>query len=333
LFYASQKDTVPGMTDIDIDAYYALSDQQRRAYGLPSTDHSTFTDLNARVVEGYVRAFEATGEARFLDVAVATAVALSRERQTEAGWFLQLKPHRELERDQRVHVLRFDQRPYLRTQAYTGRALLALYQATGDSQWRMRAVEVAQAMREQLEDRELGGFFGSPADGTEATIARRKPLEDNAVAAQFLFLLGVAEKTEEWKTAAENAVRAAAVPAIVKREGRITGNLALALELLSAGYVEFSVVGDSGDQTAQALIAAGLGTFEPRKLVHFEAPGRYPDRGRAAMYICNDDACSLPIFDPARVAAEAAKFTPAAFAAGSGARAQALGSRLQGSGS
>lgn len=317
LFYASQKDTVLGIVDMDIDSYYALPDRERRAHGLPRTDHSTFTDLNARVLEGYVRAFEATGEARYLNIAVETAHALSDRRQTDSGWFLQLKPDERLAQDKRTHVLRFDERPYLRTQAYVGRALLGLYQVSADDQWLSRASEVAVAMREHLEDKKIGGFYGSSADGTEAIIARRKPLEDNAVAAQFLFLLGVATKDDELKVAAENAIRATAIPAIVKREGRITGNLAIALELISAGYVEFSVVGDRTTGEAQALLAAGQAVFEPRKVVHFEAPGRYPDRGRPAMYICNDAACSLPIFEPSAVSAEAAKFTPAVFA-GSG---------------
>jgi uncharacterized protein YyaL (SSP411 family) len=270
---------------------------------LPSTDHSTFIDLNARVIEGYVRAFEATGELRFLRTATDTALALRQERQTPGGWFLQLKPRSRLasDRDQRTHVLRFDERPYLRAQA----------QASADEQWLQRSTEVMLALREHLEDKALGGFFGSAPDGTEITISRRKPLEDNAVAAQFLFLLGVATQDDNLKTIAEQAVRATAAPAIVKREGRMTGNVAIALDLIAAGYVEFSVVGDPENAAAQALLAAAQAVFESRKVIHFEARGRYPDQGRAAMYICNDSACSLPIFDPTAVGAEAIKFTPA----------------------
>lgn len=328
LFFASQKDTVPGMTGIDIDAYYTLDDRGRRAHGLPTTDHAAYTDLNARVIEGYVRAFEASGETHFLTTALTTAAALRAQRRTETGWFVQLQPDAALAQDQRVHVLHFDERPYLRTQAYVGRALLALYQASSDSQWLDTANGVATALRALLEDHDLGGFFAAPADGTEATIARRKPLEDNAVAAQFFYSLGVIEKNDSLKKLAEKTLRGAAAPAIVKREGRITGNLAIALELLDAGYVEFSVVGDPTDPNAQALLAAGRRVFEPRKVLHYEAPGRYPDRGRAAMYICNDDACSLPIFDPSVVAVEAAKFTPAVFAGGSTIETQSAGSGI-----
>jgi uncharacterized protein YyaL (SSP411 family) len=313
LYYASQKDLVPGMTGLDIEAYYSLSDSERRKHGVPSTDHSLYTDLNARVAEGLVRAFEATGERHFLAAATAAIKTLTSERKTSSGWYLQLKPAAELAADNRVHVLRFDERPYLRTQAYTGRALVALYQATADRRWLEHALDVAGAMRKILEDQALGGFFAAPADGTETTIARRKPLEDNAVAAQFLYLLSVATKDDNLKVVAEKCLRATALPEIMRREGKVTGNLAVALELLSAGYVEFSVVGNPGDSAAKQLLSAAQSVFEPRKLVHFEAPGRYPVQQRSAMYICNDDACSLPIYDAHSVGEEAKKFTPIAF--------------------
>ena len=77
----------------------------------------------------------------------------------------------------------------------------------------------------------------------------------------------------------------------------------MALETLNAQYVEMSVVGAEDDPAAQALFAAGLATYEPRKLLHFEAPGRYPHRDRAALYVCNPSVCSPPVFEPNEVAA------------------------------
>jgi hypothetical protein len=56
------------------------------------------------------------------------------------------------------------------------------------------------------------------------------------------------------------------------------------------------------------LFEAGRDVFEPRKLLHYEAPGRYPDRGIPSMFICNPDMCSIPIEDPAQVAKQAAAF-------------------------
>jgi uncharacterized protein YyaL (SSP411 family) len=82
----------------------------------------------------------------------------------------------------------------------------------------------------------------------------------------------------------------------------------MALEKVTTSYVEFSVVGDTAHPNAQALFNAARDVFEPRKLLHFEAPGRYPDRGIPAMYICNPDMCSIPIEDPKQVAKQAVAF-------------------------
>lgn len=82
----------------------------------------------------------------------------------------------------------------------------------------------------------------------------------------------------------------------------------MALEKVTTAYVEFSIVGDTGHPNAQALFDAGQKVFEPRKLLHYEAPGRYPARDSPAMYICNPDMCSVPIEDPRQVAEHAAAF-------------------------
>ena len=88
---------------------------------------------------------------------------------------------------------------------------------------------------------------------------------------------------------------------MVRREGKITGELALSLEKVTAAYVEFSVVGDPDLPASKALYEAGLKTYHPRKMLHYETPGRYPQRDNPAMYICNPDMCSVPIEDPALV--------------------------------
>jgi len=72
--------------------------------------------------------------------------------------------------------------------------------------------------------------------------------------------------------------------------------------------LEFSVVDDTAHPNARAPFDAAKDVFEPRKLLHFEAPGRYPARDKSAMYICNPDMCSIPIEDPAKVAKHAAAF-------------------------
>ena len=159
-----------------------------------------------------------------------------------------------------------------------------------------------------LHDRENGGFFATAADATAALIPPRKPLEASGTAASFFYDLGVYTKAPVYEGISAGTIRAVADPAIIRREGKITGEFAMALEKVTTAYVEFSVVGNTEHPAAQALFDAGLEVFEPRKVLHFEAPGRYPDRGRPAMYICNPDMCSVPIEDPRDVSRQAAAF-------------------------
>ena len=308
-FFTSQEDDAPVLIEgMDARDYYLLdSDAERRKYGTPPIDHAIYTDLNARVIEGYARLYEAAGDPSYLRKAGRAANTLLAERQHAQGWMIQTAPTQRVDGDKRMRPHDVTERPYLRPQGAFGLGLLALYRATGDGRWLDAAKRVASGMRLSLEDTEVGGFFGSPPLDT-APIAPRKPLEDNANAARFLYELWVYTKDDSLSEAAERTLRAVAHPDIVRREGRIVGNLAVALETITAGYVEFSVVGEPGDAQARALHSSARQVYEPRKILHFEKPGRYPDRGRPAMYICNEDACSLPIVDPALVAKEAARF-------------------------
>ncbi len=308
-YYASTQDRLDKHPQtIDMRSYYKLGDKARRKHGLPTLDHAVYTDQNARMITGYSLAYTATREPAYLESAVTAMDALLASRQTPQGWMRQLIPDDELLADERSLTFSAAPKMFLRTQGHFGISLLNLYRVTGRDTYKDKAIETADHMLAALEDKRLGGFYGAADDGSPG---RRKPLEDNAVAARFLYLLGVLAKNESYKTAAERAIRASTPEEAVKREGRITGNLAMALETLTTGYVEFSVVGELDDPAAVALLQAGRDVFEPRKVIHFETAGRYPKRDRSAMYICNDNACSVPIFDPAEVATQARLFRSA----------------------
>jgi len=308
-FYASQKNDIPSLpNNMDSEAYYKLDDEGRRKYGLPVIDHAVYTDLNARIISAYVHAYEATGKINYLNTALTAADTLVTQRQTESGWISQFESSKKVRNDSRIHtILPAKTIPYLRTQAYFGLALLDLYRATSDKRWLTSATALNKGLR-NLEDPDVGGFYASPADGTEKFIAKRKPLEDNAVAARFLFQLGIYLKDKKISADAIRTIRATTAKEIVSHEGRITGNLALTLEMINASYLEFTIVGDPNDPNAQRLYRAGLRTYEPRKIMHYEKSGRYPKLSRAAMYICNETACSVPIFSATDVPVQAAKF-------------------------
>ena len=309
-FYTSQKDLAPNLpSDWTPQRYFALdTDSKRRRYGIPPIDHAVYTDLNARVIVAYAKLYEASGEESFLRTAEKCARVIIQQRQQTAGWVLHTIDTEAIKQDQRIHLKAALPTPYLRSQAHFGLALMALQRVTGDTFWLHSAQRLADALRLKLEDQKLGGFYASLPNALDGMFARRKPLQDNGVAARFLYQLGKYSKNEDLIRSAERAVRVVSVPNILAREGRIIGELAVALEMLTMDYVEFTVVGDATDPKAQNLFKAARAYYEPRKLLHYEKPGRYPNLGRATLYICSQDACSTPIFDTKDIAPQAAKF-------------------------
>ena len=67
---------------------------------------------------------------------------------------------------------------YLDDDGAVSLGLLGLYRATGEQRWLREAEALVAIVREQFTDRELGGFYYTPADG-ERLIARHKELDDN----------------------------------------------------------------------------------------------------------------------------------------------------------
>jgi uncharacterized protein YyaL (SSP411 family) len=312
-FYTSQEGEADNLPKgISPAIYFSLSDSNRRKHGIPQIDHTVYTDLNARVIKAYVELYEATNDLDYLKVAIRAANSILAMRSQADGWIQQIQETEKVASEKRIHLLSITPLPLLRTQVEFGIALLSLHRVTGDTIWLNKAIKLADATINYLEDPKLGGFYATSVKQSDVTTPRRKPLQDNGVAARFFYLLGRYTKNKSYEQSAEKAIRAVVSPEILKREGRIIGNMAVALETLTGKYVEFSIVGDANDPAAVKLFNSSRQYFDPRKVLHFEKPGRYPDLGRATLYICNPTACSVPIFNADKVIKQATKFRPEA---------------------
>ncbi len=296
-FYSTQQDLAPDLPEgMSPMAYYELPDEARRKYGVPPVDHAVYTDQNGKMIGAYARLYAATGDANARARAEKAATTILASRVRSEGWALQAAPSRALASDARKRAFAPEETPYLLAQVHLLGGLLALYEATGEARWLGPAKSLARAMRDRLEDRAVGGFFARPEG---AGPKPDKPREENLLAARALHRLAVVTRDAELDAAAARTLRATG--------GDAGGALfALAAEELALGPVEMSVVGDAEDPRARALYQAALAVDEPRKVVHFEGPGHYPDRGHPTLYVCTRSACSSPVDDPARVATIAA---------------------------
>lgn len=301
-YYATQEDEAPGLArGMTTAEYYALPDAERRRFGIPPIDHAVYTDLNALVIEAYVRLYEATGRRDYLDAAERSADAILRQRQQAAGWVTQTEPDERVEDDGRMRAFRVEPHEYLAPQGPFGLALLALHSATGEPRWLEAAQRIAAGLG-VLEDLRHGGFHA--VDEAASPLGPLVPFAENVVTARFLVRLGWHAHDETLDARAERTLRAVA-PALRRGSmGAGASDPARVLEELAYGPIEISVVGDPTDPAARALFEAAVRVWEPRKVVRYLAPGeRYPDLGRAAVFVCGRELCSSPLFDGTSLAA------------------------------
>lgn len=310
-WYANQKNAPVNLPDDWWPQDYWLLDshEARMAYGVPPIDHAIYTDKNAEMILAYLHAYEAFRNESYLQKAKQAATQIIDERLHVEGWVRQAVTDKKVKQDERVHPHTDVIRPFLRPQARFGLALTKLYQITADKQWLSTARSLADASLALLLDTEKNGFWPTTNDALSEVIKPRKPLEDNAVMAQFYYELYVLTKAARYEFVPEKTIRAVATFNVLSREGKVVGETALLLEKLTAHYLEFTVVAkDPNLPEAQALYQAAFDTYHPRKVMHFEAPGRYPDLNRPTMFICNPNRCTLPIFTPEKVGRAAAGF-------------------------
>jgi uncharacterized protein YyaL (SSP411 family) len=203
--------------------------------------------------------------------------------------------------------------------ANMSRAALALFEATGDANCLERARGwVALADRHYWDDAAGGYFF--TADDAEALIQRGKTAVDSPnpsgngtmveVLARLHYLTG--ESSHRDRAARTVAAFAGEIERnFIAYPALINGN-----ELLQRA-LQIVVVGRRGDVGTDALLRAVHGASLPTKVLLVTPPeavlptghpavGKGQVDGRATAYVCAGPVCSLPLADPAALAADLA---------------------------
>src|SRR6185437_3050785 len=204
--------------------------------------------------------------------------------------------------------------------ANMSRAALALHEATGDANYLARAEAWVAIADRHYWDAAGGGYFFT-ADDTEGLIARTKTAQDSpnpsgngvmvGVLARLFYITGKAHYRER----AERSVAAFSGDAerqVVGYAALINGN-----ELLQHA-LQIVVRGSIGDKDTDALLRVVSGVSLPNKVLTVVAPdaelpaghpaaGRGQVAGHATAYICEGPVCSLPLTDPAALAADLAQ--------------------------
>jgi hypothetical protein len=210
----------PGKPFMTGHEYYAKTDSQRRALGIPRVDVHEYGKENALAIAAYTRLYEATGDATALATATRAAKRVLTTHAVPARGGI---AH---DADPKATIL------HLADNAAFGFALLRLHEATHDQTWLDEATKIAAFLEHDLYDAKGGGFFGSTVDPDAVGVfaERRKPFEDNVVALRFLARLVRATRDDRYQAMIATTLRAIATPDSIRERGRMLGDFLLALE-------------------------------------------------------------------------------------------------------
>lgn len=302
-YYSSQDaDLVPGRHS---DAYYQLSDAQRRKLGIPRIDKHLYARENGWAISGIVALYEATGNAGYLSAA-----------ERAADWIV---AHRALPGGGYSHDEHDAAGPYLGDSLFMGRAFLSLYEATGERRWLKLAKESGNYIIDHfVAENHVPGLVTSQRR-KDAVLKPEPLLDENVAAARFFNLLNDYSPSPAYSKEASACMQYVATPEIANQRRIFVAGILLADRELNVPPVHVTIVGRKGDPDAQHLFAAALRYPVSYKQVEWydkdegaleSAPVDFPEMDKAAAFACANKRCSLPIFEATNIGKTLDAFAP-----------------------
>jgi hypothetical protein len=305
LFVAAPLPTVARLTGLTEDAALLLLAsarlkllEARAQRPAPFTDRTRYANWNAMMASAMLRAAAVLGDAPARDHALATLDLLRRESADP---------------DALPHTLD-GVTGLLDDQVQAAAAALDAYEATGNQEWLTWAAGLMERVWEDYWDDAAGGLFDTARGrgGEEGLLpARVKPVQDtptpspNGVAGIVFMRLYELAGESRWRERAGALVSAFA--GRVAELGLHGSAFLLALDWYLNPTTHLVVIGEEGDETAEAMHRTALAGFAPRRVVQRLTPdqaaaGRLPPAlaGMLAAgagtrgYACIGTRCSLP---------------------------------------
>jgi uncharacterized protein YyaL (SSP411 family) len=275
----------------------------------PATDTKRVLGWNALAISGLAYAGSVLDEPPLLDAAAACArFVRSRLRDPDGRWLRVFAEGRA-----RVPAFLDDLAAWLA-------ACLDLHRATGDAELPALALTVAEEIQARFFDAGENDLFLAPADG-EPLAHRPRSDHDGAtphstgLATLGLLRVAALAGRDDLRRTAERVLRTHAF--VLERAPAAYPTLARAACWAERGLSGAVVVGEAGDARTRALALRARRLLAPEELVIVAAPGaktpagvdaswlegRTPLAGAPAAFVCRGSVCSLPVTEPAALAA------------------------------
>ncbi len=272
----------------------------------PHLDDKIITAWNGLAISAFARACAVFGEQKYLDSAV-RAAQFVREKLYDVKTRQLYRRWRDNER--KVFAIADDY-------AFLAQGLLDLYESSFDPQWLEWAIELTDAGLDRFFDDDNGGFFMTEKTAGTELLFRVKEDSDNvepcasSVFTRNLLRLGQFTGSEKYSSAADRTLRHYAPQ--MKTAPRALPEMISALSYALGEKSEIVVVGDSNaDDTRQMLREIQSRFIADKVIVLLDTPSTVErmskiqpffknfagSKDRAAVYICKNFTCGLPVTD------------------------------------
>ncbi len=279
--------------------------RHRKSRPAPLKDDKILTAWNGLMAAALALGYRVLGEERYVHAAI---------RAVEFIWnTLRDAQGRLYRRYRHGHVAYAG---YLDDYAFLAWAMLELYEATFDSAYLEKAVELHEAMTALFWNDEKGGFDYTAKDAEQLIIKEREVYDGalpsgNSTALNTLTRLAQITGDMRWEKTAEAVVRCFAHE--VKKYPRAYTHFLNGFDRLLGPGCEVVLVGLGKDMENEAMLRCVRETFRPRTVVVVkpsdEAPrvslerlipfiaSMHPVEGKPTAYVCRGRQCAAPVTD------------------------------------
>ncbi len=259
----------------------------------PGLDDKVLTEWNGLMLATLAEAAAATGDARWLEAAVANAEFLLASLRRDDGRWL-----RSWQADGGARHLAYAADYGALLDGFT-----RLGEATGEARWIDEAMLVARGLIDLFWDGEHGGVFTTGRDA-DRLVTRPKDVMDNAtpsansLAAVGLVRLAALTGDLALHDRAEDILRL--LGRLAAQHPTAFAHLLAAVDLVASGVSEVAVVGDRPD-----LVEVVTSRYLPNTVLAWGEPYGSPlweGRQDGLAYVCRNFACRAPVADPTALA-------------------------------
>ena len=256
----------------------------------PGLDDKTLTSWNALILKGYVDAYIAFGEEKFLKQAIKNAeFIISEQKRSDGG----------LNHNFKEGVSNIE--GYLEDYSFTIEAFIALYQATFDESWLKEAKDLMEYSIDHFYDENTGLFYFTSNKAKEL-IARKMEMTDNVIPAsnssiaKSLFLLGKIYDDSTYLSKSDQMLKNVES----KIAGYIPGYSNWGILMLNKTYpfYEIAITGKDAINKSKKMAAHYLPNniiVGSTKKSNLSLLKNKEANGSTLIYVCSNKVCKKPV--------------------------------------